>query len=157
MKRRMKKLLSTLCLVSALLLALTVNVSAETGAAASVFGGSGYMIVMIVVMIAVFYFLLIRPENKKRKKAELEYSMGMVLKEGLPQGCREKFLEGGRYIQFEMEDDYEIRDLMEIYQQMESSIFLKWYYDNELILSTTKEKLVRYKDGRLYSYLPLEE
>ena len=70
MKRRMKKLLSTLCLVSALLLALTVNVSAETGAAASVFGGSGYMIVMIVVMIAVFYFLLIRPENKKRKKAE---------------------------------------------------------------------------------------
>lgn len=95
--------------------------------------------------------------KKKRKNAELEYSMGMVLEEGLPQGCREKFLEGGRYVQFEMEDDYEIRDLMEIYQQMESSIFLKWYYDNELILSTTKEKLVRYKDGRLFFYLPLEE
>ncbi len=94
--------------------------------------------------------------RKKRKKDELEYSIGKVLEEGLPQGCREKILEGGRYVQFEMEDDYEIRDLMEIYQQMESSIFLKWYYDNELILSTTKEKLVRYKDGRLYFYLPLE-
>jgi AraC-like DNA-binding protein len=98
-----------------------------------------------------------KDSKKKRKKEELEYSIGMVLEEALPQGCREKVLEGGRYVQFEMEDDYESRDLMEIYQQMESSIFLKWSYDNELILSTTKEKLVRYKDGRLYFYLPLEE
>ena len=81
----------------------------------------------------------------------------LILEEGLPQGYRETILEGGRYVQFEMEDEYEIKDLMEIYQQMESSIFLKWYYDNELILSTTKEKLIRYKDGRLYFYLPLEE
>lgn len=72
MKKRMTKLLSSLSLTLALLLALTVNVSAETGAvsAASMFGGTGSMIIMVVVMIGVFYFLLIRPENKKRKKAE---------------------------------------------------------------------------------------
>ncbi|MBR5047369.1 MAG: helix-turn-helix domain-containing protein, partial [Eubacterium sp.] len=98
---------------------------------------------------------------QKKTKRGRDYPIGLVREEDpgkpVPQGYRERILEGGRYVQFEMEEEYDIRDLMEIYQQMESSIFLKWYYDNELILSTTKEKLVRYKNGKLYFYVPLED
>ena len=34
-------------------------------------GGGGSMIIMLIVMVAVFYFLMIRPENKRKKEAEL--------------------------------------------------------------------------------------
>ena len=34
-------------------------------------GGMGGSIVMLVAMLAIFYFMLIRPENKRKKEAEL--------------------------------------------------------------------------------------
>ena len=34
--------------------------------------------------------------------------------------------------------------------------FFEWYYENQLIISTTREKIIRYKNGSLYFYLPLE-
>lgn len=105
---------------------------------------------------------------KRKKVSELDYSIGLILeveekgekgepaRPAAPEGFRERILAGGRYVQFEMEDAYEQKELLEIYQQMESSIFLKWYYDNQLIISTTKEKLICYKDGKMYFYIPLE-
>ncbi len=43
-------------------------------------GGDGMsMIIMLVVMVAVFYFMLIRPENKRKKEAEV---MRSSVKEG---------------------------------------------------------------------------
>ena len=41
--------------------------------------GGMSMIVMLVVMVGVFYFMLIRPENKRKKEAEL---MRSSVKEG---------------------------------------------------------------------------
>ena len=74
----------------------------------------------------------------------------------IPKGYRERVLEGGRYICFEPEDSCGSGNLLELYQQMESGIFLKWYYENQMIISTTKEKIIRYKNGKLSFYLPLE-
>ncbi len=98
---------------------------------------------------------------QEKNKKDLEYSIGMILPEeeynlAIPEGYRGRTLEGGRYVRFEVEGDYEQKELMEIYQQMEASIFLKWYYENELLISTIREKLIRYKDGKLYFFIPLE-
>ncbi len=114
-------------------------------------------------------------EKKKGKK--LSYPIGMVLEEmeagkeedslppraksrnnssRIPKGYREQILQGGPYICFEPESPCQSGNLLELYQQMESVIFLKWYYENQLIISTTKEKIVRYRDGKIVFYLPLE-
>lgn len=34
-------------------------------------GGLGSTIIMLVAMLAIFYFMMIRPENKRKKEAEL--------------------------------------------------------------------------------------
>ena len=39
--------------------------------AEGMFGAGASPIIMMVMMIAVFYFMLIRPENKRKKEAEL--------------------------------------------------------------------------------------
>lgn len=105
---------------------------------------------------------------EKKKPDRLQYPIGVVLEEidfrqtgekepaQIPEGYQERILEGGRYICFEPEDSCGSGNLLELYQQMESGIFLKWYYENQLIISTTREKIIRYKNGRLYFYLPLE-
>ena len=41
----------------------------EAGNAPS--GGLGSTIIMLVAMLAIFYFMMIRPENKRKKEAEL--------------------------------------------------------------------------------------
>ena len=74
----------------------------------------------------------------------------------VPKGYQERILQGGSYICFAPQFPCRSGHLMEIYQQMEAGIFLKWYYENQLIISTTKEKIIRYKDGKLSFYLPLE-
>ena len=105
---------------------------------------------------------------EKKEPESLQYPIGMVLEEmhpgqtgeghqaEIPKGYQERILEGGRYICFEPEGPYYSGNLLELYQQMESGIFLKWYYENQLIISTTKEKLIRYRNGKMCFYLPLE-
>ena len=105
---------------------------------------------------------------EKKKPENLQYPIGRVLEEihpeqtgeghsdEIPKGYQERILEGGRYICFEPKVPCYSGNLLELYQQMESGILLKWYYENQLIISTTKEKLIRYKNGKLCFYLPLE-
>ena len=105
---------------------------------------------------------------EKKKPESPQYPIGRVLEEmhpgqvgegqldKIPKGYQEKIIEGGHYICFEPEVPCQSGNLLELYQQMESRIFFKWYYENQLIISTTKEKLIRYKNGKLYFYLPLE-
>ena len=92
------------------------------------------------------------------------YSIGYVLGEdwegallpSAPEGYLVKTIQGGLYMQCEIEEPYAPKDLQDIYQQMEASIFLKWYYENQLIISTTKEKLVRWYKGKMQFLIPLE-
>lgn len=114
---------------------------------------------------------------EQKEAANLPYPIGMVLEEidpeqaegdnspqtkkgptmpRVPKGYQERILQGGSYICFEPQFPCRSGHLLEIYQQMEAGIFLKWYYENQLIISTTKEKIIRYKDGKLSFYLPLE-
>ena len=117
---------------------------------------------------------------EKKKLERLQYPIGMVMEEmipnlteekkavregedaptqiyeEIPEGYQERILKGGRYICFEPENSCGSGNLLELYQQMESGIFLKWFYENQLIISTTREKIIRYKNGRLCFYLPLE-
>ncbi|MBR5047469.1 MAG: helix-turn-helix domain-containing protein, partial [Eubacterium sp.] len=77
---------------------------------------------------------------EKKELESLQYPIGMVLEEmhpgqtgelhsnEIPKGYHERILEGGRYICFEPEVPCYSGNLLELYQQMESGIFLKWYY-----------------------------
>ena len=96
------------------------------------------------------------------------WPLGIILSEGEESGFvkednppaitgeyTEKLIRGGRYVQFEMEEDHGQEKLMEAYRQMEAGVFFKWYYNNRTLINKDKEMFIKYKEGKLYACLPL--
>ena len=73
-----------------------------------------------------------------------------------PKGFKKRRIQGGRYICFSLKNPETVPNRLDQYQQIESTIFIDWYRNNELMVDTTKEKLIRYREGKLTFCLPMD-